>query len=348
LLNISILFGKSWRVCVRVLAGWACGPAPKSSPFGSFRARDLFKTRPIGYATLVLGVYTLFTDTAGSVLIVALNPRNGYDMTQSLKGRTVALAEGRQLEELAQMLEKEGATALRCPMVSILDAPDAEPVYVWLRDLSAGQFGYVVLMTGEALRRLLGFAERAGLRAAVIAALRQARTVTRGPKPVRALKEVGLNPTKVAEAPTTEGVIATLRHESLHGQTVGVTLYGGPNPALEEFLQAAGAIVRTVMPYVFAPASDTGRVVDLIARMARGEVDVILFTSSPQVDRLYEVAAQRGQQAVLQHGLERTRVAAVGPIVAANLQQREARVDICPEQGFVMKNLVQQIKRVFE
>jgi uroporphyrinogen-III synthase len=272
----------------------------------------------------------------------------GANMTQPLKGRTVALAEGRQLEELAQMLENEGATALRCPMVSILDNPDGEPVYAWLRDLIAGQFGYVVLMTGEALRRLLGFAERAGLREAVITALGRTPTVTRGPKPVRALKEVRLNPTQVAEAPTTEGVIATLRHESLQGQTVGVTLYGGANPALEQFLREAGASVRTVMPYIFAPASDAERVVDLIARMARGEVDAVLFTSSPQVDRLYEVAAQRGQEAVLQRGLERTRVAAVGPVVAENLRQKGARVDVCPEQGFVMKNLVQQIKRVFE
>ena len=36
-------------------------------------------------------------------------------MSKPLEGRTIALAEGRQLEELAQMLEKEGATALRCP-----------------------------------------------------------------------------------------------------------------------------------------------------------------------------------------------------------------------------------------
>jgi hypothetical protein len=30
---------------------------------------------------------------------------------------------------------------------------------------------------------------------------------------------------------------------------------------------------------------------------------------------------------------------------AENLRQKGARVDICPDQGFVMKNLVQQIKR---
>ena len=48
-------------------------------------------------------------------------------MTLPLQGRTVALAEGRQLEELADMLESEGATVLRCPLVSILDAPDPAP-----------------------------------------------------------------------------------------------------------------------------------------------------------------------------------------------------------------------------
>jgi uroporphyrinogen-III synthase len=230
-------------------------------------------------------------------------------------------------------------------MVSILDAPDPEPVVAWLRELIAGRFDYVVLFTGEGLRRLLGFAARAGLQETVIEALGRTRTVTRGPKPVRALKEVGLSPTKVAESPTTEGVIATLRHEPLQGRTVAVQFYADSNPPLVQFLEDAGATVRTVLPYVYAPAADAERVADLIGRMGRGEVDVLVFTSSPQVDRLYEVAAERGLDAALRQGLERTRVAAVGPVVADNLRHRGARVDICPEQGFVMKNLVQHIKR---
>lgn len=269
-------------------------------------------------------------------------------MPRTLEGRKIALAESRQLEELAQMLEKEGALPIRCPMVSILDAPDAAPVVAWLRDLAAGQFGYVILMTGEALRRLLGFAERQGLREAVIAALGRTRTVTRGPKPVRALKEVGLAPAKVAETPTTEGVIATLRHESLQGQTVGLTLYGEPNPTLVHFLEGAGATVRTVLSYVYAPASDNDKVATLIERMAAGDVDAIVFTSSPQVDRLYEIAAERGLEEALRLGLTRTQVAAVGPVVAHNLLEKNVQVTICPEQGFVMKNLVQQIKRELE
>jgi uroporphyrinogen-III synthase len=266
-------------------------------------------------------------------------------MAETLKGRTIALAEGRQLEELAQMLEKEGALALRCPMINILDAPDAAAVVTWLRDLIADKFAYVILMTGEALRRLLGFAEREGIRQESVAALSRTRTITRGPKPVRALKEVGLNPTKVAESPTTDGVIATLRNESLRGQTVGVTLYGEPNPTLIRFLEQAEATVHTVLPYVYAPASDGDRVVELISRMAKGGIDVIIFTSSPQVDRLYQVAVEKGLENELRQGLTQTRIAAVGPVVAENLREKGAKVDICPDQGFVMKNLVQLIKR---
>jgi uroporphyrinogen-III synthase len=266
-------------------------------------------------------------------------------MAETLKGRTIALAEGRQLEELAQMLEKEGATSLRYPMINILDAPDAASVVAWLRDLAAGKFAYLILMTGEALRRLLGFADREGFRQEVISALSRTRTITRGPKPVRALKEIGLTPTKIAETPTTGGVIASMRNEPIRGQTVGVTLYGEPNPTLVQFLEQAGATVQTVLPYVYAPASDGDKVVDLINRMAKGDINVIIFTSSPQVDRLYQVAAEKGLENELRQGLAKTRIAAVGPVVAENLREKGAKVDICPDQGFVMKNLVQLIKR---
>jgi uroporphyrinogen-III synthase len=269
-------------------------------------------------------------------------------MSRPLEGRTAALAEGRQLEELARMLESEGATALRCPLVSMLDAPDAAPVVAWLRDLAADRFGYVVLMTGEALRRLLGFAEREGMREQVVAALARTKTVTRGPKPVRGLKEIGLNPTNVADPPTTEGVIAALRAEPLTGRAVGVTLYGVDNPTLVHFLEGAGATVRTVMPYVYAPATDSDRVAELIARLAAGTVDVIVFTSSPQVDRLFEVATQRGVEATVREGFSKTCVAAIGPVLAERLRESGVRVDVCPEQGFVMKNLVQHIKRALD
>lgn len=264
----------------------------------------------------------------------------------SLAKRTIALAEGRQLEDLAAMLEKDGATALRCPLLSILDAPEDAPVLAWLDRLQAGAFDWVILLTGEGLRRLLTCADRHGRRDAVIAALTKVKTITRGPKPARALKEINLAPSLSAQAPTTDGVIASLRSVSLHGLTVGVQLYNESNPPLDQFLREAGATPVTVQPYIYAPAADADRVLAVLQQMAAGKVDAIVFTSSPQIDRLFEVAEERQQGDLLKQALAKTLVAAVGPIVAENLQKRGVAVQVCPEQGWVMKNLVQLLKRV--
>ena len=266
----------------------------------------------------------------------------------SLTDRTIALAEGRQLEELARLLEKEGAMTLRCPMLSIVDHPDAEPIVAWLRELIAGRFTLIVLLTGEGLRRLLGFAEREAFRDEFVTALGRLPIITRGPKPGQALREIGLTPTKVASAPTTEGVIATLKDESLAGATVGLQLYSESNTPLTDFLSSAGACVRPVLPYLYAPATDSAKVVELIQRMAAGQVHAIVFTSSPQVDRLVEVATNCGVERELKQGLANVKVAAVGPVVAETLHRIGVQPDIVPAQGFQMKNLVQHIKRAFD
>ncbi|MFO0852680.1 MAG: uroporphyrinogen-III synthase [Gemmataceae bacterium] len=266
-------------------------------------------------------------------------------MSLPLAGRRIALAEGRQLEELAELLAREGAEPVRCPMVSILDAPDPAPVRVWLADLTAGRFGWVIFLTGEGVRRLLAQAERDATRDEVVTALGGVKLVARGPKPVKELKALGLTPHAVASPATTPGVITALKAEQLNGATVGVQLYAPDKLELVDFLRGAGGAVETVLPYVYAPAADADQVAALIGRLAAGELAAIIFTSSPQVDRLFEVAAERGTEAQLRAGLDRTVVAAVGPVMADTLEAYRVRVDVCPQQGFVMKNLVQQLKR---
>jgi uroporphyrinogen-III synthase len=273
---------------------------------------------------------------------------SGGKYHMALTNKIIALAESRQLEELAQMLAKEGATPLRCPLLAILDAPDDAPILAWLDRLEAGAFDWVVLLTGEGLRRLLSYADRHARKERVIAALTKTRTITRGPKPARALKDIGLSPTVTASAPTTDGVIASMGSMILEGLTIGVQLYNDSNPPLEQFLRDAGATPITVQPYIYAPAADSERVGQLIEAMAAGTVAAIVFTSSPQIDRLFEVAQERQALDTLKTGLAKTLVAAVGPIVQENLQKRGVVVRVCPEQGFVMKNLVQHLKKALE
>jgi uroporphyrinogen-III synthase len=267
--------------------------------------------------------------------------KKAVEIMGALSGRTIALPETRELDRLAQLLTEEGATTLRCPLVAIKDAPDQKPVEAWLRALAAGGMDDLVFLTGEGLRRLLAAADRIGLRAEVVAALGRARKITRGPKPARALKEVGLASDLAAAVPTSAGVIDELRALDLRGRRVGVQLYGEePNRPLVDFLGAAGAQVLAVAPYVYASASDDAAVADLTAALVDGRVDAIAFTSASQVDRLWAVASAAGAEQRLREGLARVRVAAIGPIVDEALAARGVRIDVMPEKAFVMRRLV--------
>ena len=263
--------------------------------------------------------------------------------TQPLAGRTVAIPETRELEVFAAMLERRGASVIRCPLVAIRDAPDPAPVLEFARAFTRGDCDDLILTTGEGLRRILACIEQhePTLRAGFLAALARARKITRGPKPARALRELGLKSDLAAATPTTAGIIASLGTETLRGRVVGVQLYGNePNQPLITFLEGAGAKVITVAPYVYADAADDAAVRALLARLAAGEVDAIAFTSSPQVERLFAVAPPDKVSAALAHTL----VAAVGPVVAGALTRHGIAAQLMPEEAFFLKPLARALE----
>jgi uroporphyrinogen-III synthase len=225
--------------------------------------------------------------------------------------------------------------------VAIKDAADPAPIRDWLIRLPCDD---LIFFTGEGLRRLHGFSQRLGLEAGFLNALRTARKITRGPKPERALRELGLKSDLRAKEPTTDGLIAALSAADLRGRRVGVQLYpGNPNVKFTDFLEQAGAEPDPVLPYVYASAADEERIVELIEQLARGEVDVVAFTSSPQVQRLFDVAKTTGREERLQTALHATAIAAVGPVVAGELERRGLRVSITPDRSYFLKPLVSAI-----
>lgn len=266
-------------------------------------------------------------------------------MAGELAGRRILVPESRELDLFASMLEAHGAETVRCPMVAMRDVEDPAPVEAWLGRLAEGRFDDLVLLTGEGLRRLMEVARRGGIEAPVVAALGRLRTVTRGPKPVRALRELGLSAQVTAPRPTTDGVIDALSRLDLAGRTVGVQLYpDNPNEVLLDAIRAAGAVPDPVLPYRYASDAETAQVEDAIRAMADGRVDFVAFTSSPQVRRLQDVAKARGLEDAFRDGLARTRIAAVGPVVAEAVEAVGARVEVAPESTFHMKPLVNAIR----
>ena len=266
-------------------------------------------------------------------------------MAGDLDGRRILVPESRELDLFVRLLEAQGAAALRCPLVAMLPVEDPAPVEAWLGRLIAGGMDDLILLTGEGLRRLVDGAREKAIEPEMVAALGRLRTVTRGPKPGRVLRTLGLAPTLAAPEPTTAGVIAALEGQPLAGRRVGVQLYPGtPNEALIAFLRRAGAEPDPVLPYRYASDAESDRVAEAIRDMAAGRIDLVAFTSSPQVRRLAEVARERGLAAELREGLARVRVAAVGPVVAEALAALGARVDVMSQGSFHLKPLVNAIR----
>ena len=257
----------------------------------------------------------------------------------NLKGKRIAVPEMRELEVFSGLLERRGAEVLRCPLVTIYDSPHSAAVLAFAVRVADGGFDDFVLITGEGLTRILSCIDKhdPALRPRFVEGLRKLRTITRGPKPARALRVLGLKPGIEATEPTTDGVIRSMSAEALEGRRVAVQLYGNdPNLVLMRFLRDRRADVTTVAPYVYGNAVDDATVHALLERMAAGEVDAIAFTSKLQIERL----VTQHPAPLVRRALTRTKIAAVGPIVAEAIRAAGFEVASSPEHSWFMKPLV--------
>lgn len=253
-------------------------------------------------------------------------------MPGKLDGLSIIVPESRELDLFAGLLEAEGATAIRCPLVQITDLHDASLLDAWIGRLIAGDFDDLILLTGEGLRRIVARSDQSGRKPAVIDALRRIRTIIRGPKPARALRELGLSPGISAAVPTSEGVIDALEGQDLQERKIGVQLYPGEGAGwIVAALKTKGALVFEVTPYRYASEAESSEVAGVIRKMAAGDAGMIAFTSSPQVERLVDVARQQKLEKELAQGLGRARVAAIGPIVEQALKKHGVSYAIIPK-----------------
>ena len=263
-------------------------------------------------------------------------------MADRLNGYRILILETREEAQFSRLLAEQGADVVQCPLFAIHDAPDPAPIEAWIRRSIEAPFDDLVLMTGEGLRRLMKVVRRIDVEKDFIAALGKMRKFARGPKPGRALREIGLEPQQTTEKPTSEGVAEMLSRLDLKGHRLGLQLYPDKDhQALIGTIEARGTDVDTVLPYAYDAKAADANVVTAIEDMADGRIDAIALTSSGQVRRLFEVAEAHGREARLREGLARTPIASVGPVVSDELQSHGLSANITPAAGaYFMKPLI--------
>jgi uroporphyrinogen-III synthase len=266
-------------------------------------------------------------------------------MADRLNGYRILILETREEAQFSRLLTEQGADVLQCPMFTIHDAPDPRPIEAWIHRFIEKRCDDLVLMTGEGLRRLMKVVRRIDLEQDFIAALGTTRKFARGPKPGRALREIGLEPQVTTEKPTSEGIAEMLARVDLSGHRVGLQLYPDKDHSvLIGAIKAQGAEVDPVLPYVYDAQVADANIVTAIDEMAKGRIDAIALTNLGQVRRLVEVAQAHGCEDRLREGLERTPIASVGPVVSDELKSHGLRTDISPaNDAYFMKPLISAI-----
>jgi len=264
--------------------------------------------------------------------------------------------ESRRAPELALLVMNYGGRPVVAPSLRELPLESNDEALTLAADLVRQRFDLVVLMTGVGVRMWIKLVEPSMGRDAFVQALGRARILARGPKPVAALREVGLTPWATVPSPNTwRELLATLDARSvempLAGARVAIQEYGLPNDELAGALAARGATVVAVPIYRWAMPDDRAPLRAAVHAIVRNDVDVIVLTAGVQLVHLLRAAAELGLEPAVRRGLERMAVASIGPMTSEELHRRGLRVDYessHPKMGFLVKELAERCGTLLE
>jgi len=255
-------------------------------------------------------------------------------MPGPLENISVAILEHRFTKEFSTLFEKLGATVLACPLLEEKPVENREELEMFIHHVLEGRLDAIIFLTGVGARFLIAEADAMGAKDQFLEALARLTIIVRGPKPVAALRQFGLRPSITPDNPTTEGIIEALRSHDLDRKKVGVQLYGTPNPQLVSALEAKGASVTSVQVYAYGAAAESTAVNQMISQIVDGQVQVIAFTSGPQVRMLFDFATRCGLADALTTALQtKVTVASIGEVTSRALQEKGITPGIVPVQS---------------
>jgi uroporphyrinogen-III synthase len=273
-----------------------------------------------------------------------------------LAGLRVLSLESRRAQAMSKLIEHYGGRAIVAPSMREVPLESNIEALTFARRLAANGFETVIFLTGVGTRALARVVETIYPLEQFADALRTVIVVARGPKPVAALKQLGVPVTIAVPEPNTwRDLLRTLDENAalvaLRGKRVAVQEYGASNPELLAGLAERGAQVTRVPVYQWALPEDTGPLRAAIEAIARGEIDVALFTTSVQVTHLLRIAREMNLEQELRHAFARILVGSIGPMTSEELREQGFAVDFepaHPKMGFLVNEAAQRGAEMLE
>jgi uroporphyrinogen-III synthase len=276
---------------------------------------------------------------AGNVALEPGRTAGGFE------GRTVLSFESRRSAEIAKLIETYGGRAMVAPATREVPAASDADVSRFVTALLEGRIDLVIFLTGVGTRALARAVEPFCSRDQFLGSLSKVPVVARGPKPVAALKELGVPIAWNVPEPNTWREILQLLDVNkvpLQGRRVAVQEYGIPSKDLMDGLKKRGAEVLAVHVYNWALPEDVTPLRNAIKAVLGSDVDVVLFTAAIQVHHLVQVAEEMGSRESLISALRKLniKIASIGPVTSEALGEYGIPVTLeptHPKMGFLVR-----------
>jgi len=238
----------------------------------------------------------------------------------SFAGLRVLSLESRRSVEMAELIRKQGGEPFVAPSMREVPIEENHGAFRFAERLFAGEFDMVMLLTGVGTRQLNRLLATRHPETAFGDALRRITVAARGPKPVAALREMGLTPALVAPEPNTWRELLQVT-EGRPERRIAVQEYSRSNPEFLDALRVRGAEVTSVRVYQNGLPENIEPLREAARRLAAGDFHAALFTTAVQIEHLLRVANEQGIGADTLAGLRQTWVASIGPTTSEALEE---------------------------
>lgn len=258
--------------------------------------------------------------------------------------------ESRRASEIAALISTFGGQPLVAPALREVPLESNTEALDFADALMRGDLDVVIFLTGVGARALVSVVEPRYSREAFAAALARTRVVVRGPKPLAVIRELQVPVWVTVPEPNTwrellAAIDARAEERPFAGARVAVQEYGVSNTELIAALRARGATVTPVPVYRWALPEDVGPLKSAVRSIARGDVDVVMFTTGVQVVHLWQIVGEMQIEADVRRELARTMVASIGPSTSEEIRRHGLTADFEPSHpkiGFLVREAAEQ------
>jgi len=267
-------------------------------------------------------------------------------MINNFNGLKVTSFESRRSKEMENLISYHGGIPRVAPSMKELPVESLN-ISEFINDLTKNDVDVIILFTGVGTRMLSKHVEKNYDVQMYTDALKSTKIIARGPKPVAALKEIGLRPDLTIPEPNTwKDILTTIDQKvDVKDKKVYVQEYGVTNKPFLKGLKDRGAKVKTITVYKWGLPDDLDPLKDAIKSISEGTEDLVLFTSSQQIVNLFSVATEQGLKEDLYTAFSGILVGSIGPTTSETLENYSISADYEPDSP-KMGNFIREIARV--